>query len=413
MLRLALRTTAALLALAAVTCAQDEPPEEAPTDPYTRGESEALEALGYVRLGHNTWGDRHDTRRIEEDLGRVPFAWIETAHFKLGCNLPAQDIPRDKDDRKKLREELERLAEKLPRLKPRSVRELDPWLRAHLFAMRLEEQYAEFLEIAGVTDDVFPPADAPFYPKDAPAEQKWMGRGPYLGVKGKFLVLLCEKPSSCGRYLGTYTGAPSEMPSRWYFPETDCFLFASAQGFSDGAFRSDRAMHAHVAFNLTHCFVDAYRGYSYQVQAWWKEGLAHRFRRAVSEEHNNYSAIDDKGKRAYTTFDWDVKVRQRAEHGLVRPLSEILDAMDCVGFDLIDHAACWSRVCWMVDEHEPAKFALFLDSMKGLIDAQGFPPEPDVLARKQREALDAAFGGDPDEIDARWMAWMRKEYRGR
>jgi hypothetical protein len=408
---LSVLTLACLTALPAA--GQDEPETTAPPDPYTAGADAALAARGYVRLGPTTWADRHDARRIEEDLGRVPFRWIETAHFKLGCALPTQRMPRDKDDRQKLGAELELLAETLPNLRPRSVRELDPWLRAHLFAQRLELLYRDFLALTGVDETVFPGPDAPRFRGDAPPEKKWMGRGPYLGVKGKFLVLLCPKASAAGRYLSTHTGAAGDQPSRWYFEGSDNFVFVTAPDFGEGAYVDDRAMHAHLTFNVAHNLIDAYKGYSYLTQAWWKEGLAHRFRRAVSERHNDYSRIVDRGRRAYTTFDWDVKLRQRAEHGLVRPLGAILDQTDCEGFDLIDHAACWSRVCWMIEEHPPEAFATFLDRVQGFVDAQGNPPPAEAQAARQLEALQEAFGADPDALEARWSTWLRKARRGR
>jgi len=402
--------------MAAQAVAQSEEPERtAPPDPYTEGHEDALEALGYVRTGRLTWADDHDTARIEEDLGKIPFRWIETAHFRIGCALPKLDVPRDKEDRKALREELEELADRLPNLRPRSVRELDPWLRAHLFAHRLERLYARFAEIAGVEDAAFPAEDAPFFRGDAPPNQKWMGRGPYLGMKSKFLVLLCPTGAACTRYLRTYTEAlgGDEMPSRWYFDRTDAFLFATAPDYGDGAFRTDRAMHAHVVFNVAHNLIDALKGYSYEIPAWWKEGLAHVLRREVSVEHNNYSEIDENGQRAYQTFDWGVKVRQRDDHGLVRPLGEILDLTRCTDFNLVDHAACWSRVSYLLEEHEPRAFATFLDRMKGQVDAQGAAPDAEVFARMQRDALQEAFGSDAEELDAAWRAWMRRKYRGR
>jgi hypothetical protein len=411
-----LRGFVAACLVAATATAQDEEPERtAPPDPYTGGRADALDALGYVRMGRLTWASDHDTARIEEDLGKIPFRWIETAHFRLGCALPKQDVPRDKEDRKALREELDELAQRLPGLKPRSVRELDPWLRAHLFAQRLESLYERFTTLAGVADTAFPAEDAPFFRGDAPPNQKWMGRGPHLGMKGKFLVLLCPTGATCTRYLRTYTEAlhGDEMPSRWYFDQADAFLFATAPDYGDGAFQSDRAMHAHVVFNVAHNLIDAFKGYSYEIPAWWKEGLAHVLRREVSTEHNNFSEIDENSQRAYQTFDWDVKVRQRDDNGLIRPLAEILDKTRCTDFDLIDHAACWSRVSFLLDAREPSSFATFLDRMKGQVDSQGAPPDPAVLARIQRDALEEAFGGDPDALDAEWRTWMRRRYRSR
>ena len=191
--------------------AQDDPPRDDAArfaaDPYTAGDAAAIERAGYARIGHFVFGDRHDTRRIEAELGRLPFVWIETEHFKLGSTLPAQKVPTDKDARRALLDELTALRERLPRLKPRRIKVLDPWLRAHLYAARLERLYAEVVELLGVDDVEWPDADAPFFRGAAPDDQPWMGRGPHLGVKGKFLVLLCRQQSACSRYLATYTGA--------------------------------------------------------------------------------------------------------------------------------------------------------------------------------------------------------------
>ena len=59
----------ALLVTALVTAppavAQDDEPERtAPPDPYTQGREEALEALGYERIGRLAWAGDHDTARI-------------------------------------------------------------------------------------------------------------------------------------------------------------------------------------------------------------------------------------------------------------------------------------------------------------------------------------------------------------
>jgi len=422
-----LRLVAFALTIASALVAQDPRPEEdetkekeaprfAPPDPWIKDEDEAkaLERLGYLRVGRMTWGDGHDTPRIQEDLGKLPLIFIETAHFKLCSNLPLLEIPKEKDARKRLVEELERLRAKLPRLRPKSIRELDPWLRAHLFAQRLEELYAEVAGLFGVTDASFPPESETFYFRgDAPARwsAEWMGRGPYLGNKGKFLVLLFTKQSTCGRYVTTFTKAKSDASARWYFEQTDSFLFATALDFGEGAFRTDVALHAHVIHNLVHCFVDSFKGYSYVIPVWWKEGLAHRFRRQLTDEHNNFEAIKDQEKRAFTVYDWDERIRMRAEHGLVRPLAAIFDVEQCTDFDLVDHMACWSRVDFLLKEFPREKFGIFAGQVKGFVDGRGNPPEHARLLERQREALSAAYGLDPDTFEAQWLAWLKKHRR--
>ncbi len=329
---------------------------------------------------------------------------------------PPKDMGRPK--KKKLEEmtELERLAKKLPRLRPKSLRELDPWLRAHLHAQRLEELYAEVRELCGVTDDSFPPEGQTFYFRgDAPPQYRdpWRGRGPHLGNKGKFLVLLLGKQSTCGRYLSTFTGAKPDAPSRWYFEASDSFVFATAIDFGEGAFRSDLALHAHVTHNVVHCLLDAYKGYSYTVPVWWKEGLAHWFRRQLTEEHNNFEAIKAADKRAFTEFDWEEKVRMRAAHGLIRPLREVMVESTCQDFDLVDHMACWSRIEFLRSGFPREKLAQFLDLVKGQVDQRGNAATRDQLLDRQREALQTAFGLDPDALDERWQAWLKKPRRGK
>ncbi|MBK8977739.1 MAG: hypothetical protein IPM29_17670 [Planctomycetes bacterium] len=412
---LALRTAFAMLLAALPLGAQRDgaDPDDARwrEDPYTHGDPALIEQAGWVRIGHFTLGDRHDTRRAEADLGRVHFRWIETPHFKLGCELPEQKVPRERADRDALRQELRRLAERLPGVRAQTVRELDPWLRAHLFAQRLEELYADVEGLLGVTDADFPGPDAPFFRGDAPPDRKWMGRGPFLGVKGKFIVLLCEKESTSGRYLQTYTQADPSAPSRWYFLDTDCFAYVTSMEFADGVYSSDRAMHACVRFNVARSLLDAFKGFSYQAQAWWTEGLAHWLRREVVEDVNAFSGFDGLPQRAYEVTDWGEKVRQRLENDLVRPLGEIMDIEDPRQLTLVDHWACWSRVEYIIEEHGRATLARFIDGVKGYVDARGNAPTKEALAQRQREVFAEVFGTDPAGFDAAWAKWARRRYR--
>ncbi len=175
------RVFAALLLAGTIAGAQQRPADDDKAsleDPWTKGDAAALEKLGYVHVGPMPWGDGHGTERIGEILGEERFRFVETAHFKLGSALPPLRMPRDKDAHRKLVEELTRLEEKLPDLHARRVRVLDPWLRTHLFAQRLEELYAQIEALLGVTDAEFPGPDAPFFRNRAPLGQEVDGARP-------------------------------------------------------------------------------------------------------------------------------------------------------------------------------------------------------------------------------------------
>ena len=402
--------------LAPAPGAQHAPGEPAPTDdswredPYTEGDERFFAALGYVGMGPMTWADGHDTVRIERDLGNVRIRWIETAHFKIGSELEAIPVPREREHREPLRVELRELAKKLPRLEARSVRDLDPWLRAHLYAQRLENLYDRVLDLVGLEDGDFPDGEGPQWPSDMPAGERWMGRGPYLGMRNKFLVLLCQKQSTCSRYLATYPRCDATSPFRWYFQGTDCFFFGTAVEFHDDVYAPEHKLHAHVVFNVANNLISSLRGYSYEGPKWWSEGLAHVLRREVTEDFNDFTGFDGDRMRAYTVFEWPLKVRQRLSYDLVRPLREIMQVQDCNEFTLVDHMACWSRMSWMLEELPADRVAELLLALSGIYDAQGLPPKDEDLVRLQTEVFQRVLDATPEEIDARWRRHVERHY---
>lgn len=381
-----------------------------PQDPWTKKDADLHERLGYLAVGRMTWADRHDTPRIREALGDLPLIFLETAHFKLCVELPSIEMPKDKVERARLIPELERLASKFQKLEPKNLKRLDPWLRAHLFAQRVEELYAEIQAILRVTDESFPPAgQSYFFRGEAPPQYRdpWMGRGPYLGQRDKYLVMAFTKGITCTRYLSTFTqSTATQSPSRWYFGEADSFLFATGTDFAEGAFVSDAALHANITHNLVHNLLDGFKAHAYATPIWWKEGLAHCLRRRITDKHNNFQAIKDQDKRAYSVYDWEVKLRARLSHDLIKPLSALWSAPTAAEFDLIDHASLWSRLDFVTSELPPEQFANFLGMMKGFVDDRGNPPTWDRLLERQNEAFRQAFGVDPDGFDTRWKAWL-------
>ena len=76
-------------------------------DPYTRGDPAAMEKAGYVSFGPFEWRAGHTTDDVRRALGGSPL-FVETAHFRIGCALPAYRPP-DRKARKKLTAELGQL----------------------------------------------------------------------------------------------------------------------------------------------------------------------------------------------------------------------------------------------------------------------------------------------------------------
>jgi hypothetical protein len=110
-------------------------------DPYTKGDPAAMAKLGYVSFGPFPFGNiadkPTDSAKIDATLEFIQIRWVETKHFRIGLNLPEWPVPVDPETRGKIRRELEELQKVLPSVNPK-IRILDPWLRVHLTAMRLE-----------------------------------------------------------------------------------------------------------------------------------------------------------------------------------------------------------------------------------------------------------------------------------
>ncbi|MCA8943957.1 MAG: hypothetical protein KDB80_15440, partial [Planctomycetes bacterium] len=332
---------------------------------------------------------------------------IETPHFRLGVSLPKWKVPaHPKEMRNRIREELAELATRLPKVKPKA-KELDPWLRAHIYALRLEKLYADFLELVGKTDDAFPTADAP-----QPPGTDSLGRGPYLGAKSKFQVMILTKEADCQRFLTTFTGADGSGPSRWYLAEPDAFVFATAIKFTDGAYEDDTALYCHLAFNIVHNLVDAYRGYYYRPTAWWQEGYAHWVRRKISDEFNTFSEIADSSERVFRYQDWERRVSALIKQDLERPMSDLAVRFDLKGMKFFDHLGMWSRVDFLMDR-DSAAFGKFITAVKGCVTTQGTAAPQDYQLQVQERALKECFELDLETFDAAWKAWAKKAYKGK
>src|SRR5438876_763901 len=102
---------AALLSCAGSALAQSQKSEDKDeafekVDPYTKGESPALDKAGYFSFGPFPFAENIKTADIEEALGGQRILWVETAHFKLGSTLRTYKLKGDPREDKKLDEEL-------------------------------------------------------------------------------------------------------------------------------------------------------------------------------------------------------------------------------------------------------------------------------------------------------------------
>jgi hypothetical protein len=397
--------------LAAAASAQDDK-EKVPKwriDPYTKNDPEALQEAGYVGFGPFEFGNLGanpvQNTHIDKFLHYVQILWVETKHFRIGTNLPRMAVPQDAEVRAKLRAELERLQQKIPRVDPKT-RVLDPWLRTHLFAQRVEDVYAEFCRLAGVKDEDFPPTPdgAVILP-----DKRYMGQGPYLGMNNKYLLFLVEKEGTYKDYLKSYIGRDSKYGQRWHCKDVGSLLFAVSTDSDGGRLRDDTALHCHVAFNVSQNLVDGFRHYSYDLPVWIREGLGHWFERRVSPKWNSFDQNEGSPADMKTLWRWEPYCRNLVvTGGKFAPFAEAYTWRDFGSITFNDHVAIWSRIDWLLSK-EQERWQKFLFAVKGRVDANWRPNQEDLVGAV-RDALQEAYGVSPLDFDQKWGEWVRQAY---
>jgi len=385
--------------------------QRASLDPYTRGDPTALAKAGYVSLGPFPFGRGHDTQALEALFGDEAMAWIETPHFRLGCSLSAIPVkgtePWSSDWVDRVRAELKRLQKRLPRVNV-DTKELDPWLRAHLFAQRLEDLYAEMQQILGVSDASFPaqPGDDPL---DA---AKFRGLGPYLGMPAKFRLLLVRKKSSLARYTRACHDWEMQDPVRYHDLEGGFLYWGACEETANSLFKEDVVMHANTAFNIAHNLYCGYRSYGHDLPAWLPTGIGHWFSRRVSPRFPTYDRRDEDDKDPRSPFwDWDARAPGLAKHAAFQSLAAFIERSTAGDFDLEQHIQCWSIVDFLIRTKRES-VAVYLRRMKEPFHGRQRQPTALEMRQRQHEVVCEVFGVDIAGLEAEWLAHTCKAKKG-
>jgi hypothetical protein len=392
------------LALSGFAAAQGEIKPFPKVDPYTKDAPDAKTKAGYASFGPFRFGDAETTTQVEETLGGIPMIWVETEHFKLGSGLPEYTVPDDKREKERLRSELERLAARLPDVKAKP-KKLDPWLRLHLYAQRLEELYAAFLAEFGLEESQFP--TAPPDPKKK-RTTPYMGEGRYLGMSSKYTVLLFDKRSAHARYGSVHLRQQLQGPTRFYLPAVDSWLFVTANEFLEGGWANDSALACDVISGVSQNLALGFRGYKVGLPFAISEGLAHWFSRRFDPRYHIFSGFDQTRTDIKEEWNWAPLVRARVDHGVFPTFADMLAWGGAESREWADHLMMWSRLDHLLARED--------DLAGRLLHALKEPPPtrtegtPAQLAASARAAFERVTGSDLAQLDREWSEWVLKTY---
>lgn len=378
----------ALLALAASAGAQER-------CPWCKDDPALLAAAGLVGHGPMDVGKpRADARRgsdvLREELPASQWVFLESAHLRLASALDAENV--SGKDRERVEADLARLRVHLPDV-PLKARRLDPWLRAHLIVLRAEELYARFQRLLGVSDADFP---------DRRGEGPYMGDGPYLGERDKFEIVVHASRRSHQAFTLDLCGVSITDSLRWHLnPPHKLVVSIPAE---DADLARDRGLEAHVAHNLSHLFLCAYKHFSYDPPIWLDEGLAHLIEKEVDPDSTTTDGDEGAMRETHAPSDWPARAAKLAAAGKAPTFAQLLHAKSFGELDMDAQICAWSRLRFLADLH-PQALAAFLGGVKGQLDAAGYPSGED-LPGLQRRLLKELWGWTPADFDAAWLAWV-------
>jgi hypothetical protein len=393
-----LRALLVVLALLSVplraSAQKDKAPRNAATNcPWCFGDPEVMKAAGIVSHGGFEFGS-HDTAWADKFLGGRHIYWIESKHFELGLVLGAHKI--GPDEVKKIRAELTELQLVLPEVDPK-VRVLEPFMRAHLYAQRVEQLYARFQGLMRVTDASFPNGKTAWV-----LGTPYFGEGPYLGQQGKFELLILPTAADQVSFLQEQFGLSVKRTQRWNVMTRGSLIVVT--NVSENELTSDDKIHGHIAFNLGINLLDAYKHYSYDTPRWLLEGLGHFLEREINPRFNTFDASEGSTGVAVNAQNWDNEVKQIILSGKAPRLAELSALKSYAEFELRHHYACWSMTKFMI-ETNPEGYACLNDKLHGRKRADDGMPDSEDMPGIQRNAIGECFSMSYPQFDDAWRAW--------
>lgn len=369
-----------------------------PVDPWTKGDPALVKQAGYRTIGPFSWGEGIQAQDVVDVLGGIELLWVETPHFKLCSSLQTYKSKGDQRENTAIEKELEQLTRLVAGFKTARPSKLDPWLRLHLYAQRLERLYADFCERTGFRDEDFP----------ALGSTSAMGNGPFLGQKLKPVIFLAEKSSAIGRINKRYGKLDETTSQRFSLPGGALFFGIAAETLRENGYESDGAFYCAVVENVVCNMLDGLRDSLWATPLWFDIGMGHWFSRRIDERYP-YFAADTSRFIGDKTHDWQPRVRGLVENKFAYSWNDMLTTLDWAQFTPQSHMLNWSRVDWMMQQ-KPEAVRKFLESVTVALPQLDAAKLIALQVTRAKAGLAAGFGKTPEECEAAWTAWVLKTY---
>jgi hypothetical protein len=368
-----------------------------------------------------------DSQEVQDHIGARDLKWLESTHFRIGCDLKPWKIP--VPDVKAYRAELALLAEKFPNIDPKKTKTIDRWLRLHMMADRMETLYADLQKMFGWVEEDFlklPPEEV--FVEASEGEWKdhlnedfqkrpvrtenfpgWIGIGRYMGMPMKYEILMLQYAADMLEVKNHYIGHTNSHPQRWHNtwrtqdatePVSRSMWFAiSAEAEK---VKHDQHMHNALLHNVTINILDGYMLYLVEAPVWLRVGLGHYYHIRNTPKYNFYDLDEGAAEQNKDSKKWKPDVRKIVasdEGGTFAELGRLRSFGDLT-FE--DHLVSYSKIDFLYTKH-PEEFAAWILQLK---TNPNFTNNLDT----QRDAMRDCFGWTFQKAEEEWKAWVLETY---
>jgi hypothetical protein len=343
-----------------------------------------------IAIGPAAW---NGSAAFRANLVASEWVFLETTNFRWASSLGAESLNREGQER--MAPYFDRMREAGIKL-PKKVKKLDSALQVHIFAMRGEEMFERFLEIIQ--------HKASDFPDKRQAEGPYMGNGRYLGEADKFEIYLHKSSVTHRMFTKEHMGAEVTGSLRWHFRDPHKMVASCPADDSD--LRKNKWLWPHVAHNLGHLFLAAYKHFSYQPPIWLDEGFALAMEREAEPTSITTEGEEGTLNEDIRNDDWIGERKQLLKSDEPR-MAELFSRRTLGSLSELEAVSCWSRVRFLIEEH-PDKFAQFLGTLKGQLDSAGYPTGND-LDGLQRKTMKELWDWSFSDFDAAWKIWLAEQ----
>ncbi len=306
--------------------------------------------------------------------------YIEDQMFRVVADLAGFSTKKVAYPRRE--EELIELADIFPRISKKTV-QLNSHHHAHLYLIR---SHRILRDMSGLI-------------RHDPKAREMAFLGPFFGMKEKFEVYLFRKQRDCGKFVEKFLGHPPSLDGIcWHTLSDDSMCAVSHVQLA----KRDVDINNLFTHRLSYCMLIGWRGYQYDLPAWFTMGLAHLFERRERTDFNTFLLGEGRRPNLRIPSKWKPYVKKRIAKGNIPPLVQVCKETDVGKIPIGDRMIVWSQVSYLVSlgNEKASRFIQTLKSKK----------KGENLYNLQVRAFRRAYGLSIPVFEEQWKAWVKATY---